>query len=168
MKTRVVTMVLLAALATSGWSQTNVLARDAKKIEALLATMGMEDALTMAVARLLRDLYVGHPGFDLHQDIVTDYVEERLSWEALKGDVIQVYARHFTDAEIAELQKFYNSPVGQKLLKRGPLLEEEIRGLARGRFDADLALLELRMKNRELDALGEAATFYQPPKANKE
>ncbi len=161
-------LLLLSAVillsATDGRAATNQLARDQKKIEALLVTLRLEESTSLGVARMLRDLYVSNPALDIHQDIMTDYVEERLSWASLKDDVVRIYATHFTDAEIAELQRFYSSPIGRKLLDTGPALEEEIRTMARTRFDADLGLLELRMKNRELDALEEAATFYDPKK----
>jgi hypothetical protein len=36
-----------------------------------------------------------------------------------------IYARHFTVAELRQIQAFYNTPVGQKLLDRMPAIAQE-------------------------------------------
>jgi hypothetical protein len=38
---------------------------------------------------------------------------------------VEVYARHFTAAELREITAFYRSPVGTKLLAKMPELQQE-------------------------------------------
>lgn len=131
------------------------------KVEEMLIAMGMDEAVDSTVTQMLYDLFVTTPEFDIHQDILLDYTMERVSWEVLKDDIIKIYADEFTDAEIAELTRFYSSGVGQKLVKLSPDMSSKIRKLVKQRFDSDLDLLEMQMKNREMDLLEEENVFFQ-------
>lgn len=52
-------------------------------------------------------------------------LEEEMSWDRLKGDFIQIYMSVYTEAEIQEMIKFYQSPVGQKTVEKTPILLEQ-------------------------------------------
>lgn len=157
LRSRLVGMALLAFL--SGGLAAR--AAETNQVDRLLEVMNLEQTLTTSVAQMLRTLFATNPELNLHQDIVVDYLEEHLAWEKLKPEIARIYSENFTPSEVAELIRFYASPVGQKALKAGPALAERMQALARTRFEADLAVLEARMKNRELDSLLEQATFYQ-------
>jgi hypothetical protein len=45
-----------------------------------------------------------------------------LSWAALKPDLAEVYAREFTEPELRELLRFYQSPIGKKASSKIPAL----------------------------------------------
>lgn len=138
-----------------------VRAAETNQVDRLLEVMNLEQTLTASLAQLTRALFAANPDLNLHQDIVVDYLEEHLAWEKLKPEIAKIYAEQFTPAEVGELIRFYASPTGQKALKAGPALAERMQALVQTRFEADLAVLEARMKNRELDSLLEQATFYQ-------
>jgi hypothetical protein len=64
----------------------------------------------------------------LHPDVPPDF------WDAFKKEanadeltnlVVPIYANHFTDDEIKELIKFYESPIGQKLVREQPPMMRE-------------------------------------------
>lgn len=136
-------------------------ARDLGKVEELLIVMGVEESMTMAMVRTLADLIATTPEWQAHDDILLDYTEERVGWDALKSLIVTLYAEVFTDAEIQTLIDFYTSPAGQKLLDATPALGERTRKLVVERFDADLEVLEMRMKHRELERIEEDVIFFQ-------
>ena len=49
-----------------------------------------------------------------------------------------------------------------------PAINDRMRELTKNRFEADLDVLELKMKNRELDMLVEEASFFKPDKPEPE
>ena len=54
-----------------------------------------------------------------------DLMQEEMSWEKLKDDYIRIYMSVYTEEEIQELIKFYQSPVGQKTIEQTPILMEQ-------------------------------------------
>lgn len=142
-------------------------AKDRAKAERAIAAMKLEENWTITVAMYARMMVDEMPFLAPYRDIVVDYAEEKLGWAQVKEDVIKVYMSHYTDEELEALRKFYESPAGQKSLHVAPLISDEISKMVRRRFDSDLALLELRMKNRELDLLAEQAVFLPEEGAEK-
>ncbi|MGD9872851.1 MAG: DUF2059 domain-containing protein [Kiritimatiellia bacterium] len=158
-------MILAAVLAAgNAFAQ----AKDAKQVEYLLDIQKMEDTCDNAVMGMLKELFATTPDLKIHQDIVVEYTEERVSWQALRPDVVKVYSEFFTDDDVKELIKFYNSKLGQKVLAVTPAINDRMRELTKNRFEADLDVLELKMKNRELDMLVEEASFFKPDKPEPE
>lgn len=47
-------------------------------------------------------------------------LDKAIGWDVIKPDVIKLYTANFTDAELAQLIDFYESPTGQKMLKQLP------------------------------------------------
>lgn len=136
-------------------------ARDLDKVEELLIVMRVEESMTLAMVRTLADLIATTPEWQAHDDILLDYTEEQVGWDALKPQMVTLYAEVFTDADIDALIDFYTSPAGQKLIEATPALGERTRKLVVDRFDAELDVLEMRMKHRELERIEEEVFFFQ-------
>lgn len=56
------------------------------------------------------------------QEKVAEIYKKEFSWQNTKEDYIDVYVENFTESELVELSKFYNSVIGKKLLKKQPEL----------------------------------------------
>lgn len=54
-----------------------------------------------------------------------DLMEEEMGWAKIKDDFIQVYMSIYTEEEIQELIKFYQTPVGQKTVAQTPVLTQK-------------------------------------------
>lgn len=167
MRTVYATMLILL-LVSIAVPSAHAQAKDLKKVEKLLELMRLEETTTTAVVQMLSDIFASTPNLAVHQDIIVEYTEERLGWEALKPEMVKIYAELFSDNEIAELTQFYSSKTGQKSLDVSPEMTRQMRRVVKARFDADLGMLEMRMKNRELDIMVEEAAFFQGKAAEEE
>jgi hypothetical protein len=58
--------------------------------------------------------------------------------DAMLGDMIPVYQRHFTKTEIDALTAFYSSPVGQKFLQEIPAVTAETMRVVYPRLQAEI------------------------------
>ncbi len=58
------------------------------------------------------------------KDMMT-WWSEYLSWEKMKDMYTSLYVEAFTEQEINELVKFYQSPLGQKMLKKMPEITQK-------------------------------------------
>ncbi|MDD4341862.1 MAG: DUF2059 domain-containing protein [Kiritimatiellae bacterium] len=134
-------------------------AQDLGKINELLIITRVEETMTAAMVSILADLIATTPEWRVHDDILLDYTEEQVGWEALHPRIVALYAQLFTDADIQALIDFYTSPAGQKLLEATPDLSERTRQLVTERFEAKLHILEMRMKHRELEQIEHEMSF---------
>ena len=135
--------------------------------ERLVEAMRIEQAATEAAARVLLEMLAAEPAWRAHEDILADYIEERLGWDVLRTEVVRLYAETFSAAEIEELTRFYHSPTGRKLAAQSPDLALRMQAVARERLEGDLGILELRMKNRVLDNLLEQSAFAPDPEGTE-
>jgi hypothetical protein len=51
--------------------------------------------------------------------------QKKFDTEAVTGQLVGIYSKHFTDDEIKSLVEFYNSPLGQKLAAEMPKISRE-------------------------------------------
>lgn len=71
-----------------------------------------------------------------------DMMEEEMSWEKMKDDFIHVYMSVYTEEEIQELIKFYQTPVGQKTIEQTPILMEQSMEISQKYLFATLPKLQ--------------------------
>src|SRR5215831_7085374 len=60
-------------------------------------------------------------------DLFVAKYKSKLNPEELKERAIPVYDKHFSAAEIKEMIRFYESPLGQKVLKEMPIVTAELQ-----------------------------------------
>jgi hypothetical protein len=60
-----------------------------------------------------------------YQAKVMAAIEEELSWDKLKGQMVALYADTFTEQELKGLIEFYNGPVGKAFIAKQPQLMQK-------------------------------------------
>jgi len=58
-------------------------------------------------------------------------MKDEMAWEKMKDDYVNIYMKVYSEDEINEINKFYKSPVGQKMVKKMPELTKESMALTR-------------------------------------
>ena len=129
--------------------------------------MHLEQAVAEAAARSLLEMLAEQPAWNAHRDILIDYIESRIGWDAIQPVVVRLYAETFSESDLEELTRFYHSPVGRKFAEQTPVLALRMQVLVRDRLEADLGTLELQLKNRVLDDLLESSVFAPDPEATE-
>ncbi|MNJ60687.1 hypothetical protein D3C77_564400 [compost metagenome] len=76
-------------------------------------------------------------------------LEGAVGWETLKPDMIRLYTRHFSERELQELNAFYQSPLGRKVLDTMPALTAQSAQLAQARLESVVPDV-----NKLLEAMG--------------
>lgn len=59
-----------------------------------------------------------------------------------------MYLQEFTEQELADMNAFYGSPTGQKVIKRLPVLVQQRNKLAAQRLQENIGELEYQIKER--------------------
>lgn len=140
-----------------------------ESVEELLLLMKMDENLNYSFAQL-RPIILEpfQQGEDLTPEQVQimekyigkmlDLMEEEMGWDRIKDDFIQVYMSVYTEEEIQELIKFYQTPVGQKTVEQTPILLERSMEISQKYLMATLPKIQAIAGEMEEEL---AATFDQ-------
>jgi len=93
-----------------------------KAAEELLMAANSEQNLTVTIDRMLASQIEQNPGMKAVEPEMRAYITKYMSWGAMKEDMVQLYAREFTEKELKELAKFYKTPIGRKTIEKMPQL----------------------------------------------
>jgi len=94
----------------------------------------------------------------------TAWLSENLSWDQLKGMYVDVYSEVFTEKEIDQLIRFYQSPLGQKILAKMPELLQACFQRSQALVKEKLPEFQERLKKR----LEEVEAKYKKGEAQEE
>ncbi|UOQ78019.1 DUF2059 domain-containing protein [Hymenobacter sp. 5516J-16] len=93
-----------------------------KAAEELLAATDSEKNLSATIDRMLAAQLEQNPGMKAVEPEMRAYLTKYMSWPSMKEDMVQLYAREFTEKELKELTKFYQTPTGRKTITKMPAL----------------------------------------------
>ena len=93
-----------------------------KAAESLLGLMGMEALLSQSVDQMLVMQVQQNPGLAPYQSQMKTFLGKYMSWASLKDDMAKIYMTEFTEPELNEMNKFYQTPLGKKMVQRLPAL----------------------------------------------
>lgn len=83
-----------------------------------------------------------NPALAAHRDALRAFLEKYIGWNALKDDLTAMYLQAFTEAELDQMNAFYSSPTGQKVLQRLPELVQQRNQLAMQRLQEHISELQ--------------------------
>jgi hypothetical protein len=93
-----------------------------KAVEALFGLMEMDSLLSQSVDKMLEMQVQQNPQLVPYQAQMKAFLNKYMSWASLKDDMTKLYMAEFTESEINELTKFYQTPLGKKTVKKMPAL----------------------------------------------
>ena len=63
-------------------------------------------------------------------------LEQAVGWDKLKPDMVKLYTSNFNEQEMKDLIRFYESPLGKKVLEKMPTLTAQSAQLTQGELEA--------------------------------
>ncbi|MCF3642779.1 DUF2059 domain-containing protein [Rhizobium sp. TRM95111] len=170
-RTLAATLVVTAALAGAARAQdvTDEQIKAARTaMDALAATAPFDNILPNLAARLKGTLIQSNPN---HEALINTTVDtEALTLAARRADLEReaatIYAKSFSVEELKAIADFYNSPVGKKLLKDGPIAARETMKAANiwaSGISRDLAVESSKKLQAEIGTVAPAVEEGQQP-----
>jgi uncharacterized protein len=83
-----------------------------------------------------------NPALAEHREAMRAFLQKYIGWQAMKDDLAVMYLQAFTEAELDEMNAFYGSPTGQKVLQRLPELVRQRNQLAMQRLQEHIGELQ--------------------------
>jgi hypothetical protein len=76
-------------------------------------------------------------------------VESRVGWKALEPDILDLYARTFTDEELDGIIAFYKSPAGISMVEKLPTITTQAMSISQAKVTAMMPELKQMMQDFE-------------------
>lgn len=111
-------------------------------VETLFRLTQMEQKINDSVDELLALQLRQNPQLVPRQAVVRAFLERHIGWNALQPHLLAMYQAAFSEEELAQMNGFYITPVGQKVLTRVPELVQERNRLAAQRLQENIGELQ--------------------------
>jgi len=118
--------------------------RDA--VKQLLAVSHIREIMNQTIDAMLKQQVQESPQLVPYEKILSDFYREVLDWNTLEPEYTRLYMEVFTESEVREMTTFYQTPLGQKLLTKTPLLMTKSNELATRRVQAAMPQLMQRLQ----------------------
>lgn len=81
-------------------------------------------------------------------------LDKAVGWNKLKPEMVKLYVSNFTEQEMQELIAFYQSPLGQKVLQKMPVLTAQSAQITQSKIEAAAPAVNKLLSDmtRQLDA----------------
>ena len=135
--------ILIGALAVLSPATTRAdEASHRKATETLFDLMGMETMISQSIDQMLAMQVQQNPALAQFQPQMKAFLSKYMSWASLKGDMTKLYMAEFSEAELTELTKFYQTPLGKKTIQKMPTLMAKGAEIGQKRVQEHISELE--------------------------
>ena len=115
----------------------------------LFELTAMQQKIDESVASVLALQIAQNPGLKPHQGVVSEFLERHIGWGSLKDALSAMYMQEFTEQEVNDMNTFYSSPTGRKVIERLPVLVQMRNQLAAQRLQENIGELEYEINARQ-------------------
>ncbi|HIQ46331.1 MAG TPA: DUF2059 domain-containing protein [Sulfurovum sp.] len=116
----------------------------------LLATMNMKESYEGMIKRITQMQIQANPQLKAIEPTIHAFFTKYMGWEAQRGDIAALYAKNYTTEELKELNKFYQTPLGQKTVQLMPQLAAASAQIGQSKMMAHMpemkAMIESELK----------------------
>ncbi|HET7456739.1 MAG TPA: DUF2059 domain-containing protein [Gemmatimonadaceae bacterium] len=120
-----------------------------ESIERLLQVANMERVYNQGIDAGIEAQLKGAPQLAPYSDVLRAFMMKYNSYAIVKPDLVRVYREAFSEADIQETIRFYQSPFGQRLMSRLPQIMSRSAQLSAARTQEHLPEL-MRMINERM------------------
>ena len=116
----------------------------------LLATMNMKSSYEGMIKRITQMQVQANPQLKEITPTIEAFFTKYMGWEAQRDDIAALYAKNYTLEELKDLNKFYQTPLGQKTVQLMPQLAAASAKIGQSKMLEHMpgmkAMIELELK----------------------
>jgi hypothetical protein len=113
-----------------------------QQVETLFRLTQMEKKIQESVDSVVQLQLRQNPQLVQHEKTIQLFFNKYIGWHALKDELADMYMRKFTEKELEEINAFYITPAGQKVITVLPELVQERNQLAMMRLQQNIGELQ--------------------------
>ena len=108
----------------------------------LLELTQMQQKIDASVGNVVALQLQQDPAMRAHEAELRSFLEKYIGWTGMKDELVEMYMQTFSEAEVKEMNAFYGSATGKKMIELLPQLIQERDRLAMQRLQAHLDELQ--------------------------
>ena len=135
-----VTLLLLTLTTTVLHAADN--ASHKQQVETLFRLTQMEKKIQDSVDSVVQLQLRQNPQVGQHEPAVREFFTKYIGWNALKNDITDMYLSTFDEKELEQINAFYITPAGQKVITALPQLVQQRNQLAMQRLQQNIGELQ--------------------------
>lgn len=132
--------LLLTSITTVSYAADSASHR--QQVETLFRLTQMENKIQESVDSVVQLQLRQNPQLAVHKKEMRVFFNKYIGWNALKDEIADMYMRKFTEKELQEINAFYITPSGQKVITVLPELVQERNQLAMMRLQKNIGELQ--------------------------
>ncbi len=113
-----------------------------QQVETLFRLTQMEKKIQESVDSVVQLQLRQNPQLAQHEKAMRAFFKKHIGWNALKDELADMYMHKFTEKELTEINAFYITPAGQKVITALPVLVQERNQLAMMRLQQNIGELQ--------------------------
>lgn len=117
-------------------------------VEKLFELTRMQEKIDTSVNNVVAMQLNQDPAMREHEALLSDFMERQIGWSGLKGPLVDMYTQAFTEEELDNINAFYSSPAGRKLIEQLPELIKRRDQLAKQRMQDNIGELRKAIETK--------------------
>jgi hypothetical protein len=113
-----------------------------QQVETLFRLTQMEKKIQDSVDSVVQLQLRQNPQLGQHEQAVREFFTKYIGWNALQNDVTEMYLATFSEEELEQINAFYITPAGQKVITELPQLVQQRNQLAMQRLQQNIGELQ--------------------------
>ena len=139
--------VLLLASARTGMPADENSHRAA--VEKLFELTAMQQKIEESVDSVLALQLAQNPALRDHETAVREFLERHIGWDSMEDALTDMYLQEFSAQELNEMNAFYGSATGRKVIERLPVLVQMRNQLASERLQRNIGELQYEISAKQ-------------------
>ncbi len=116
-------------------------------VKKLFELTGMQQQIEESVDNVLALQLAQSPQLAEKKNVVREFLERHIGWHSLEDALTDMYLYEFSEQELNEMNAFYGSATGQKVIKRLPVLVQTRNQLASQRLQENIGELQYQLNS---------------------
>ncbi len=113
-----------------------------QQVETLFRLTQMEKKIQDSVDSVVQLQLRQNPQLGQHEQAMREFFLKYMGWNSLQNDLTDMYLSTFSEKELEQINAFYITPVGQKVITSLPQLVEQRNQLASQRLQQNIGELQ--------------------------
>ena len=113
-----------------------------QRVETLFRLTQMEKKIQESVDSVVQLQLRQNPQLAQHEKTMHEFFTKYIGWKALKDELADMYMKRFSEQELTDINAFYITPVGQKVITVLPELVQQRNQLAMMRLQQNIGELQ--------------------------
>jgi hypothetical protein len=115
-------------------------------VKQLMTVTHLREVTEKSTDAIMKSQIEQMPQLKPYEGIMQTFMKEQMDWNALEPEFTRIYAEVFTEKELREISAFYQTPLGQLMLSKMPVLLTKTNEFTQRRLQAGLPVLQQRLQ----------------------